>query len=255
MSTTGLAVITTAFGYLNVFQPSETIPTADQTTGLTLLNNLLDNLGLQTAPVVGRQVFPLVAGKGGPADPGNPGSGPFTIGPGGNFDTVRPASAATITGVGLILKTSTPSIEIPRAYLTDDGYEGIRIKDLQSSLFTSLYYNPTNVNGRGTINLWPVPNSSLNSLVLYTVQPLGRFSTVEASYDLPTGWDKTLAEQLALELETPYGRTLPDRFEKRAMLSLMVMKRAQLPMSDLSIDPMFRQGNRLDHGYSIVTGR
>lgn len=255
MSTTGLTLLTNAFASLNAYMPGDTISTADQTTGLTLLNNLIGNLGLQTAPLVSRQIFPLVAGQGGPADPGNPGSGPYTIGPGGNFNTVRPASQATITGVGLNLNASRPSVEIARSYLTDDMYEAIHIKDLSTALFTSLYYNPTAVNGLGTIYLWPVPNTALNSLVLYSKQPLGAFSTLAASYDLPTGWDKALSEQLALELETPYGRSLPDRFAQRAAQSLRVMKRAAFPMSDLAIDPIFTADSRTDHGYNILTGR
>src|SRR4030081_1680823 len=97
-STTALTVITTAFQILNVFMPGDTIPAADSAFALTLLNGMMGQWALQpgTIPVTSREVFPLVAGQGGP-------NNPYTLGPGGNFNAVQSPSNDDLLGAGLLL--------------------------------------------------------------------------------------------------------------------------------------------------------
>jgi hypothetical protein len=246
MSTTALERITAAFQLLNVFQVGATIPAAHQTVGFTTLNNMLKGWSLETlmAPVTSREVFPIIAGKGGPDTP-------YTIGPGGDLDTTRPPFGRSIDGAGLLLTTSSPPVEIQRAVYSDDEWGGIAIKDLASGLFTGLYYSATSP--LGSVFLWPVPNVTLNSLVIYRAQPLTEFVSLTANYDLPDGMEETIDYNLARRLKTPYGKTMDADAIQMAEQFLSRWKVAQVEMDDLSVDPMWI-GSNPRGGYNIDEG-
>ena len=247
MATTALALITGAYNKLGVIALGEPLRAELAAEGLRLLNQMMGALQLQTLtkPVQARLVFPLTTNTGGPDTP-------YTIGPGGNFDTVRP-TAQDLVGVGLLLAGSTPPIEIPRDLLTDDRYEAIRIKDLSSELFTALYYNATYAGGLGRINLWPVPNTGLHSLILYLMQSLASFPAMAASIDTPPGLDEALEYNLALRLSAPSQRQPPPDVIVMARETMANFKRANIVMSELTSDATFatRGGNR---GFNILTG-
>ena len=249
MSTTALTIITGAYLKLGVYGLGETPGAAQAAEGLRLLNMMMSALGLQslTKPVEAREPFPLVSGKGGP-------SNPYTIGPGGDFNTQRPQQNDLI-GAGLILGGNTPTatVEIPRAVLTNDAYRAIQIKEQQNALFTDVYYNATWAGGLGTINLWPVPNTALHSLVLYLLKSLTSFSSLAASYETPPGLDELLEYNLALRLATPSQREAPADVVNMAMRSLADFKRANVILTDLSFDPAVTNNQR--GGYNINTGQ
>lgn len=251
MPTTALTIITNAVAPLNVFMAGDTIPNADAQSALNFLNLMIGSLALQgaTIPSEARLVFPLVSGQGGP-------SNPYSIGLTGTFVTTKPAKPDNISGAGVLLGATTPAVEMPRAVLNDEQYEAIRIKELQTSLFTYVYYNATVANALGTIQLWPVPNSTVNSLVLYLKQPLAAFTSLSASYEMPLGFEEALTYNLERRLATVFGRTMPPDDLDLAKRSLMYVKTSTAQLTDLPIDPMFvpTSGAR-KHGYNILTGR
>lgn len=242
MSTTANTIITGALQLLGVIDPEDTPSPSMAIGGLRRLNMMIGQLSLQsfTKPVTAREVFPLTAGRGGPDDP-------YTIGPGGDFDTSRPTE---ITGVGLNLNSSTPPVEIPRTILTDDAYEAIGIKDLANSLFVALYYSATFASGWGSINLWPVPSTALNDIVLYRQVSLLRFTSLTASYELPEGLDEVLEYNLCPRLAPLYTVPVPPEVATIAKNSLRIYKRSNVAMSDLIADGI----TRLRDGYNIDTG-
>src|SRR6188472_351734 len=128
-----------------------------------------------TIPVTAREVFPLTAGRGGPSDP-------YTIGPGGDFDTSRPTS---ISNVGLYDTGNPQPFEIVRAFYTDDAYAAIIQKELTSTYFAGIYFQPTSTDGLATIQLWPVPSVDTTSLVLYRPMQLREFTAIDDEYDFP----------------------------------------------------------------------
>lgn len=86
------------FQVLEVFQPGEAIPADDAIDALAALNMMLGSWSVQplTMPSITRNVFSLTDDV-----------GVYTIGPGGDFDTVRPIA---VTGAGLLLNSSnTPA--------------------------------------------------------------------------------------------------------------------------------------------------
>lgn len=242
-ATSATAIITGALDILGVVQAGQAAGGNDLVDGFRRLKNMLGQLRIQslTAPDVGREVFPLVANKGGP-------SNPYTIGPGGDFDTTRPNS---LTGVGLLLNASVPQpVEIPRTLYTDDAWESVQVKDLPSGLFTGLYYSLTYP--LGTINLWPIPTTSLNSLVLYRLDQLGAFSTLTATYNIPDGGEEMLEYQLVLRLAAPYQRKVPDGVPELAADALATFKRQNYKSNDFATDPALTNSRR--GGYNIDTG-
>lgn len=249
MATTASTIITTAFNNLNVYMPGDSIPAADSSLALTLLNGMMGQWALQTGtiPVEARETFALTAGKGGPGNV-------YTLGSGGNLDTARIPSAAHLTRAGLLLGGSTPAVEIPRTVYTDETYAAIRVKDLTTALFTGVYYNPTFASGFGSVSLWPVPNTALHQLVLYRLQQLNQFVSLTASYDLSLGYDEAIWTNLTLRLAMPFGRKVPDDLRELARSSLGVIKGSNLKMVDLPIDPMFLT-DRSRRAYNIDTNR
>jgi hypothetical protein len=247
-TTTARTIITDAFATLGIFEPGETLPSADAAFALGRLQYMQSGWKLQalTSPLQTREVFPLVAGQGSPENP-------YTIGPGGTFNTTRPASVEEITGWGLLLAGTTPTLEIPRQMLTDEAFQSIQVKDLSNPLWTEAYYNATYAGGLGTIILWPVPNTSANSLYLYRNMPVAAVTNLDASYDLPEGYFDALSYNLAKRLAKAYGQAITPDLDQLARETLALVKRMNTRFTDLPTDPALTHNKR--GGYNILTGR
>lgn len=248
MSATALDLITRACVRVNMYTPGENPSPNDSVAFLAELNMMVSGWAPQTQniPVVSREVFDLEADKGGPDDP-------YTIGDGGDFDTIRPASQSSITGVGLLLLSTTPSVEIPRVVFTDDAWQNVQIKDLSNSLFTGLYYNPTYADSLGTINLWPVPDVATNDIVLYIQRPIAQFANLLTEYDFPDGYEDAIVSNLALRIADISGRVVTARMEKVARNSLAMLQRINIKMADLAVDVMWTSQSR-KFAYNINQG-
>jgi hypothetical protein len=166
-----------------------------------------------------------------------------------------PATGTITASFESINSDATSITEVPRALLTDDAWQAIQIKSLTSAQFTNVYYNPTYAADLGTINLWPIPNTSVNSLVLYRLQPLTSFQNLTTEYFLPDGCEEALHYNLARRLLTPYGvtdqATVGDIIDM-ARTTLATFKRGNVKLSDLATDPALTANQR--GGYNIVTG-
>jgi hypothetical protein len=230
-----------------VFGAGEPIPANIAQDGLLRINRMLGSWALapQLIPTISRVVWPLIAGQGGP-------SNPYFLGPtapAGSFLT--PTRPNRLEGVGLLLNASTPPIEVPRAYYTDDEYKAIYVKDLSNLLFTGVYYTPTTPNG--TINLWPVPSTNLNSLVLYRLEQIGKFADLTTtSYTFPDGYEEAIISNFVLKWAPANGVAVTLDMRDTAVKSLATIKRANLKMTELELDSMFAQDRRAR--YNIMTG-
>ena len=249
MSTTGNIICQGALELLGVIDPEDSPPQAMINGAFRRLNMMMRSWSLQsyTIPFIDREVFPIVSGKGGTDNP-------YTVGPGGDLDTTRPAK---LEGIGLLLAPvgSAPPVELVRAELTDDMYQFLAIKDLGNSLFTNAYYSPTFAGGLGSLYLWPVPNTSINSLALYRLKQLAEFTSPTAAYDFPEGADEAVEYNLARRLMSVYSVDPQRKADvlQLAKESLAVYKRSNINLSDVSCDPMFTPNN-FRGGYNINTG-
>lgn len=249
MSTSAAIICAGALQLVGAVDPEDTIGSAMLADAFRRLNLMMGQWSLQdfTIPVVAREVFPTIAGKGSPANP-------YTVGPGGDCNTTRPAA---LLGAGLLLNASTPPVEVPRAVLTDAAYQHVRIKDLQSSQFTDVFYDASFAGGLGSLYLYPVVNNTLNSIVLYRPAQLGRFVSLTATYDLPEGADEPIEYNLARRLLDVYTVDVQKTMNllDLAKTSLAIYKRSNVPLSDQAIDSMFLTGRvARGAGYNILTG-
>lgn len=250
MAVTALTLITQAYQDIGILGVGTPTPTPyQQQVAFVRLNQMIDGWATQmlTIPFVSRSVFPTVAGKG-----GDPPSSPYTIGVGGDFDTARPVY---LQGAGLLLNNAQPyPVELPRALLTSDAYQAIQVKGLQSTLFTNVYYRPTYTGGLGEILLWPIPDNSDNSVVLYNSQQVGQFADLTTEYDFPPGYQEAMQSNLAIRLAGSNGVSQADvpTVFMMARESLATMKRANVRLMDLPQDPAVTLQQRT--GYNIQTG-
>lgn len=248
-ATTGTEICQDAFALLNVFLPGEAMGQADGATALRALNNMLSSMAnrAQFIPIITRNAFAMQTGKGGP-------NNPYTIGLGGDFNVVKPATQASIPSANLILTSSVPTVRIPLGIYTDDAYDANAIPDLANLQPTGLYYNPTYVGDLGSIFLWPVPNVNFNLLEIFIQQSVARFADLTTTYYLPDGWIEALEYNLADRLQTPYGKQMSQAAQRIAVSSMGVIKRANTKLSDLMNDALSFTQDR-NTFYNILTGQ
>ena len=322
--TTGRQIVTDALVTLNIVKAGASVDAGMMDDGFRRLNQFVGSLALQTLtiPAVVREVFALTAEL-----------GTYTIGPGGDFDTLRPStkptgaslllnnnltpvavtsitssgSVATVTttadhgaasGQNVTINGADPAayngtfpitvtgvatftyvftsaatsatgtitaffesndsqtVEQPCPIVTDDAWQWTQIKSLTSTLFTSVYYNPTYAGGLGTVSLWPIPTVTTNALVLYTRQQLRRFSSLTATYALPEGTEEMFVYGLAKRLLTPYAVTdegTVGDVQDMARTTLGNYKRSNVKIADLPTDPALTMSNR--GIYNIITNQ
>lgn len=258
MSVTALQIITDAFAVPNVLMQGETPGGPMAASALRSLNRFVGYLGLSNLafPTQAPETFPLTAYKGGPPSPVAPVLGPYTIGPGGDFNRAsRPPFQNAIVGCGLLLRgVSNPPVEvIARSVFTDDEYQSIAVKNLTSVQFTGMWYNPTFSSGLGSISLYPVPDNSNYSIVLYLRTALPLFANQNAAYDLPDGYEECFVYNLARRLAGMNGRSLLPEDIRIAVAALRRVKVSNVKLRDLLPDPMFAPSDRR-HIYNIQSG-
>jgi hypothetical protein len=163
-----------------------------------------------------------------------------------------PTTPATGTITAAFESEENDVVEVPRAVITDDAWQNIRIKSLRSAQFTNVYYNPTYAGGLGTINLWPIPNVATNALVIYRPQQLSEFPNLTTQYQLPNGLDEAIIYNLAIRRAPDYGKIPSDIVERMAQSSLANFKRGNVKLVDMPTDPAL---TRDPSGfYNIITG-
>lgn len=245
MSTTALEIITDAFAIPNVLMQGEVPGGPMAASALRVLNRFVGTLGLQpqTYSSISIETYPIVAAK-----------ETYTVGPGGDLNTVRPPSQAALNGIALVLNASAPQVvEIPYPLLTDDEYQNLRIKTLPNTLFTGAWYNPTYAGGLGSLSLWPVPDNTVNSIRLYRKAQLPLFASLSASYDLPLGYDEMFVYNLARRLAGISGRSLLPDDIAIARNSLRAVKVSNVKIVNLQADPMLVQHDQRRY-YNILDG-
>lgn len=230
---------------LGLYQPGQPLAPDDGATCRMLIEELIDNWNTQALTVltVVRTVYDLEAGRGGPDDP-------YTIGPGGDFDTGTAARPVAIRNANLLLNTaSNYPTEIPLAILTQDMYAANPIKSILNAQPQTLYYNPTVPLGQ--IELWNIPNTDVNQLVLYTDLLTPQFVGGAVAYLCPPGYAKAFRLCVAAAIADFYGVVgdVAQRVVARAAEALTDIKLQNAPMGDLSLDPGFTNDR---HGTYVI---
>ena len=239
VTATAQVLINGAFDLLGVKDPWETLEPESVNDARRRLNFLIDRWATQrlTMSSTSRFVLPLVANQ-----------MTYTIGEDVTADFNQPRPTV-IDNAGLLLGNTTPPVERPIPVISDDAYAAIVVKTLSNPLFSYVYYNATSPLGQ--IVLWPVPNTSANSLVLYVPLALLQFPDLVTEFILPMGAADALEYNLALRLAAPYGKVAPPDVVAMAREALVDFKRLHVDPPELAVDVALQPYHR--GMYNIVT--
>lgn len=143
-----------------------------------------------------------------------PGDGTVTLGSGGDI-TTRPVEIEEI-----FVRVS--GIDYPVKLIGATRWAQISDKSLQASIPEKAYYEPSYP--LGVLNLYPVPNTVSSLHVLLRV-PFTTFGAVGDTVALPSGWERAIAYNLAVEIAPEYEKEVPMMVSKIAEDSLLIVKR------------------------------
>lgn len=184
---TAIQIITRALRTLQVLGTDES-PSADQASdAFDSLNDLLsgwsDDQALFYQIVL--QNFPLISGQ-----------RVYTIGPAGNFNTIRPMSIQNAY-------VNWSGVDYSLGLVTREQYDQISLKTTQTQIPYVLQYNSGFP--QSEIKLWPIPNDPTAILYIESRQPFTSFATMTTDANMPPGYERALRYNLAVELMPEYG--------------------------------------------------
>jgi hypothetical protein len=236
-------LITDALIDLGVLEPGDALSPQDAAIGLRHLNRFIETCRTQnlTFPFLEREVFTVVADQ-----------GTYTIGPGGDFDTTRPQNILGASWLAPTTGATTGRLEVRVRILTDDEWAALSLRDMTNAQWTALHYTATYAGGLGTIELWPVPNTATNDLVLYRGDTIQGFANLTTFYDFPPGYAEMFQFNLEKRLCRVYGkaREWGALDEDLANNAIRVVKRQNFRLQDTYLDGTLGRHGR----YSIEIG-
>jgi hypothetical protein len=190
----------------------ETPPAEESNDALFALNGMLDSWSNENLIInaVTREEFTLVGGQ-----------AAYSFGPGGDFDSSRPIGIERV----LIQNTQVPQNEIPVEIITMHEFASIPTKDVQGSIPTQVFIDGTFPNE--TLNFYPVPSEG-TTVVIYSQKPLLNLPSLNTSISLPTGYERAIRYNLAMEIAPEYGREASNTVVVVAMRSKEVIKRKNI---------------------------
>lgn len=224
---TGLDLVSGSLKLLGVLAAGETATGNDAQDALSRLNDMVDAWNLERLFIFTIVRTPKTLGSG---------TASYTIGTGGSINIVRPL---WIDHAGLIIDTSasTPS-EIPIEVFTDQRWQGIPQKTLQSGLAQGIFYDHAWSAGLGLVYPWPIPNVGTTQLVLYAPgTAVAAFADLTTDYTFPPGYKRMLRYNLAVELAPEFGRALDSTVATIAERTIGNVKRANSRPRELRCDP------------------
>lgn len=219
-----LNLITGALRLLNVTAASE-LPTSDESNdALSAFQQMVDSWNADRACVfsIASADYSLTLSQ-----------QSFTMGPGGNFDTNRPAKIVGMSAIQL-LSPANP-VEIPiEMYSWNDWQMKIPVKNVPGS-FPQVCYDDGGMPLR-TLNFWPIPTFQQNNVRIYSWQPLVWPATLQTLLNFPPGYALAFRYNLAIQLAAEFGAQIPPAVAKIATDSLATVKTMNAPDLELVSD-------------------
>lgn len=226
MSLTAGQLIASSLRLVGILASGESPSNNEQNDAFIVLNDLIDSWSNEQLliPTKVREVFALVAGQ-----------QTYTMGTSGNFNTTRPQK---LENALIQLAQNSPVLEIPMGLLTKNEYQAVILKTLQSTF--PLYVYNDQAFPLSNLNVWPVPNTNVNNIVLYSWKPLTDLASVTTALSLPPGYERALRYALAIELAQEYGKMIPQPTIDLAFESKAVLKRMNYRPNFLQVDKELR---------------
>ena len=167
----------------------------------------------------------------------------FTIGPGGDFDTVRPTLIEK-------LNIREPSgHQVPVEIVGLNTWSDIPIKSNVQSFPLYAYY--TSGNPLGTLRFSAVTAAG-NKLVMVSSKPIQDLPELTEEVEFPPGYERAIRLGLALELTPEYGKQVDQVIALQYAQARKILKRTNSAtrLRDLQVDPALTQ----PRGYDIYSG-
>lgn len=195
----------------------ETPSANEQSDALSVLNDMLDSWTVSGLLIfeTARESFALTPGK-----------QTYTLGSGGDFNTARPIQITDAT-------IEQNGNEIPLEIINTNQWSEVNLKNTQSTIPQKMFLSgdfPLD-----QVSLWPLP-SVANNLILYSLKPLGNFTTASDSIVFPQGYARALRYNLALELALEFGKEPSPTIQAIAMESKAELMR-------LNIQPVYMKSD------------
>lgn len=144
-----------------------------------------------------------------------PGTANYTIGSGGDIDTVRP-----VTIVAAYVRDG--STDYPVKIIGDEKYAA---KQEKSTTGIPSELNYTCAYPLGLINLYPSPSSAY-TLFLLSEKTIGGGYSLSSTVALPNGWERAIIHNLAVEIAPEYGQQVSNEVAVIAIDSLSLLRRS-----------------------------
>jgi hypothetical protein len=189
-------VINKAFKKLGVLATGETLPADMTQDGKDTLNLMLGSWSIHNVSVLVtvEESFPLVAGD-----------GEYTIGTGGDFNTVRPLKV-----INASLKDAENSFFNPLSEISEDQFLSYGDRDILIGLPTKFWYRGETPLGR--FRLYSKPDKAY-SLFLYTQKPFAAVAALDSQLETTIDCDPVYLEaiiyNLAVRIGPDYGVVPP----------------------------------------------
>jgi len=203
---TAIELIESSLRLATVLASGETASADEATDGLKSLNDILENWSLENLTVWqgDNEQYALT-----------PGTGSYTIGPGGAFAATRPIR------IGLSFVRVNGS-DFPIDQWSLDEYNAVAVKAIGGIPERFVYINEYPL---GQIILYPVP-AATSTLFLNTDRVLTFPVTLATVLAFPPGYEKALRYTLATNLAPEYGVVPPPAVQAIATSSKADIKRA-----------------------------
>lgn len=207
---TALDLINRALHLCGAKDPLEDATAKEASDGLVALNAMLDSWSTD-------RLFVYQVAKFQYAWPA--GAVSRTVGVGGDISIPRPLK---VEG-GYIVDNS---ITYPLAMINREGYDAIAQKTLQVNYPQWLYYDPGYP--LGTLYIYTVPASTLQTFINYWLM-LQTFVNTTDVVNLPPGYERAIAYNLAVEIAPEYGAQINPAVAAVAASSAGKIKRLNSP--------------------------
>lgn len=228
--TTARIMVKKALQKAGIMTKTETPSSDEINDGLDTLNGMLSSWSNESLLIYARlrESFTLSAGV-----------ASYTIGSGGDFDTVRPISISSVfirSGSTDYTVESFSGVEYDTSIVDKDA-EGIPIR-----------YTYDNNVPLGTISFYPVPNQA-DTVFIRSEKILTQFA-LDDTVTLPAGWEHAIIHNLAEILAPEYGQTVNPVISREAATSKAGLKKAVTRNRDMDTLPLVGGG-----GFNILNGR
>lgn len=228
MSVTAQTMITTAVRRLTGTS-GYTLTTNEQTDFLPVLNAMMEGWSLERLMIytILLENFPLVAG-----------TGSYTIGSSGAFNTTRPEK---LTNPCYIRNTDGKTDFPPLKLIEPEMYGRISSKGTNATGLPEYIYCDY-AYPLATLYLWPVPNQAY-TLYLSSFKQLQQFSAISTAISLPPGYQRAIEWNLCLELADEIGIQPSALMIENARKSKAAVKKINAPDVVMRIDPTLVKQN------------